>query len=196
MSRPALRVLIPAAGASERLGHPKQLVRFRGKPLLQRAIDAARTLSPIEVIVVTGANASAVEDAVRETSVRWIHNPDWAAGMGGSIAKGATAIHPESRGVMILLCDQWRVQGQDLQALVEAWQSDRQRVVVAESQGHYMPPVIFPSALFPQLQALTGQQGARSLLETRAALVTPVAMPHAAADLDSPSHLNELLKSP
>jgi molybdenum cofactor cytidylyltransferase len=196
MSNPALSILIPAAGASKRLGQPKQLIRFQGSSLLQRAIDAARTLAPVEIIVVTGANTRAVQEAVQGSSVRWIHNPYWSAGMGSSIARGAAAINPESRGLMVLLCDQWRIQAQDLQTLTDTWRSDPQRVVVFEAQGRYMPPVIFPSACFEQLRALQGQQGARSLFKTHADLLTPVTMENAAFDLDTQNQLDELRNSP
>jgi molybdenum cofactor cytidylyltransferase len=173
MNQPRLSVLIPAAGASKRLGQPKQLVRMEGIPLLQRAIDSART--PL---------------------LRWIHNPDWPDGLGGSIAAGAAAISPESTGLMIILSDQWRIEARDLQTLWQTWKSDPRRIAVAEAQGQHMPPVIFPSACFEQLQNLQGQQGARNLFKSYADLLTPVTMQHAAIDLDTPNNLKELTNPP
>ena len=195
MNHPELSILIPAAGASERLGQAKQLVRYKSESLLQNAVNVALSLIPREIIVVTGANAYEVKNAVKQTPVRWIHNPHWSTGMGGSIAIGAASIKPESTGLMILLCDQWRIQTPDLKILAETWQTNPERIVIAEAKGRYMPPVIFPSACFSQLRQLQGRQGARSVLGSRAELITPIPLANAAWDLDTQEQLLEIKKS-
>jgi len=192
MSHPELSVLIPAAGASERLGQAKQLVTHRGTTLIQNAVNSAFSLDPGEIIVVTGANAEAVKNAVPHPPVNWLHNPDWSNGMGGSIALGATAISPESTGLMILLCDQWKIQVADLQLLAEKWQSDPERIVCASAEGINMLPVIFPASYFNQLTKLEGSQGARSLLVNHPESLTAVPIKNAAIDLDTQSHLDKL----
>ncbi len=192
MSQPALSILIPAAGASERLGQAKQLVEYKGSSLLQNAVNTAHSIAPDEIIVVTGANKKAVMAAVQHPAVHWVHNSHGSAGMGGSIARGADAISPQSTGLMILLCDQWRIQTPDLRILQEIWRADPRRIVCAEAEGHYMPPVIFPSACFNQLRELKGKRGARSLLNQHAELLTPVPMKNAAFDLDTPAQLDQL----
>lgn len=192
MSYPQLSILIPAAGGSRRLGQPKQLLRYRKKTLIQNAVETAHSITPREIIVVTGANADAVKDSIQTVPVCWIHNPNWSAGMGGSIATGAAGINPESRGVMILLCDQWRLQTSDLQDLAEKWQSDPKRIVCAEAEGQLMPPVIFPASCFGNLQALHGDSGARNILKNHPELLTAVASKNAAYDMDTPSQLKQL----
>jgi molybdenum cofactor cytidylyltransferase len=192
LKHPSLSILIPAGGSSERLGQAKQLVQYRGRSLLQNAVDVADSLSPLEIIVVTGSRATAIEVTLEDASVKWVHNPQWSTGMGGSIAMGATAINPESTGLMILLSDQWRIQTQDLQKLAQTWQSDPGRIVVAEAEGHYMPPVIFPTVCFDHLQALQGHEGARSLLKTFPERLTAVPIPNAAFDLDTQDQLDKL----
>lgn len=192
MKYPALSILVPAAGASKRLGQSKQLLQHKGHSLLQTAVNTAHSIAPREIIVVTGADSNAVRSAVQDPSVNWVHNPDWSAGMGGSIAMGAASIDPESTGLMILLCDQWRIQSQDLLGLAETWWSDPMRIVVAEAGGQYMPPVIFPSACFNQLRVLEGHHGARSLLKAHPELLISVPMQNAAFDLDTQDHLDEL----
>ena len=192
MNRPLLSVLIPAAGASERLGQAKQLVQYKGKSLIQNAVLAAHSLTPHELIVVTGANAQAVKEAVQQPPVHWIDNPHWCKGMGGSIALGAATISPQSSGLMIILCDQWRIKKQDLRKLADQWLSDPERIVVAQAQGHYMPPVIFPSSCFDQLRNLKGKQGARSVLKAHPKLITPLSLENAAFDLDTQAQLDQL----
>ena len=195
MSHPELSILIPAAGASERLGQAKQLVKHKGTSLLQNAVNTSSSLDPREIIVVTGANAEAVKNAVLQPPVNWIHNPNWSNGMGGSIALGATAISPESTGLMILLCDQWKIQVSDLQLLAETWQSDPERIICASAEGVNMPPVIFPASYFNQLTKLEGSQGARSLLVNHPESLTAVPIKNAAIDLDTQSQLGKLKKT-
>jgi len=195
MSHPLLSVLIPAAGGSERLGQAKQLVRYKGKTHIENAVNTASSIKPHEIIVITGANASAIKDAIPHPGIRWKYNPQWSTGMGGSIALGAASVSPKSTGLMILLCDQWRIRAQDLQTLINTWYSNPERIVVAEAGGHYMPPAIFPSSYFKQLKGLEGSQGARSFLAAHPELLTPVPMKNAAFDLDTQTQLDQLEKS-
>ena len=195
MSFPSLSVLIPAAGASMRLGQAKQLVKHKGATLIQNAVNTAFSLDPREIIVVTGANAEAVKNTVLQPPVNWIHNPTWSDGMGGSIALGATAISPQSTGLMILLCDQWKIQVSDLQLLAQTWQSDPERIVCANAEGINMPPVIFPASHFNQLAKLEGSQGARSLLVNHPESLTAMPIKNAAIDLDTQFQLDNLKKT-
>lgn len=189
-----ISVLIPAAGASTRLGQPKQLLRFGSSTLIRRAIETAASCKPGEIIVVTGSRASEVRDAAGDAPARWVHNPRWRDGMGSSIATGAGAIDPASGGVLILLCDQWRIGAGDLQTLVSAWRAAPGRIAAAQAGGHYTPPVVFPSGRFDRLRTLEGDRGARSLLQSEPGLVTAVPLENAAYDLDTPAHL-ELLEN-
>lgn len=192
MSASSLSVLIPAAGASTRLGQPKQLVNYRGKPLLEHIIDIACSTNPLEIIVITGAKSDTVREKVRNPAVRWLHNPHWQEGLGGSIALGATAVSRESAGLMILLCDQYRVQRNDLMALLDNWRAAPERIVAAEAGGRYMPPLIFPPSMFHHLTKLEGETGARVLLARHPERVVAIPLPNAAFDLDRPEQLQAL----
>ena len=192
MSFPSLSVLIPAAGTSERLGHAKQLVKYKGTTLIQNAVNTASSLDPHEIIVITGANAKAVKDAVLQPPVNWIHNPNWSNGMGGSIALGAAAVSPKSAGLMILLCDQWKIQVSDLQLLAETWQSDPERIVCASAEGINMPPVIFPLSCFNELKELRGDKGARTIIGNNSHLLDSIQIESAVIDLDTQTQLKNL----
>jgi len=195
MTQTTFSILIPAAGASTRLGQPKQLVKHQGKTLINNVVNKAQSLSPLEIMVVTGANAELMETEIQKLQVRRLYNPLWSAGMGGSIALGAEAINPKSTGLMILLCDQWRLQTQDLQKLLVSWQSEPNRIVCARVKGINMPPVIFPSICFAELRALKGKHGARSVLQTYESQLCPVTMNNAGFDLDTSSHLDSMEKT-
>ena len=194
MKYPLLSIVIPAAGSSERLGQPKQLVKHNGTPLICKAVDNALSLSPAEIIVVTGANAASIEAITEHLPIHRVYNPNWVDGMGGSIANGVAAINPESFGVLILLCDQWRVQAADLQILAKTWQIDPTRIVTAEAEGKLMPPAIFPIACFDELRQLDGEHGARSVIKAHPGMITAITINNAACDLDTKAQL-EILKN-
>ena len=195
MSQPQLSILIPAAGASRRLGRAKQLVRYKGGTLIQNAVDLALSIDPLEVIVVTGADERSVKNAVRKSQVRCVHNAHWRDGMGSSIATGAAVTSSESSGVMILLCDQWRLQTADLQLLITTWQQDSKRIICAHADSQNMPPVIFPAGLFGKLKALGSDSGARRILKDHPELLTWVEIENAQFDLDRQSQLKQLIIS-
>lgn len=192
MKIPELSILIPAAGESRRLGQPKQLLIYKGKPLIQQVVNCALSLSPREVIVVTGANAQGIQEALRKAPVRLAHNSGWSAGMGGSIALGAEAVNQQSDGLMIFLCDQWHIQLQDLNALVKAWQSDPGHIICAQAKAYRGPPVIFPASLFGELRKLKGSNGAQSLLHAHEDILTTVTIENATWDLDTKSQLKHM----
>ncbi|MES2809121.1 MAG: nucleotidyltransferase family protein, partial [Bacteroidota bacterium] len=101
-------LIILAAGASSRLGFPKQTLLYKGKTLIELAIEAGIKSRCDEVIVVLGANADVIEPGIKHYNINIIHNPDWAQGMASSIT---TAMHqlrlkPAIRQVVIMLCDQ------------------------------------------------------------------------------------------
>jgi len=192
MSHPQLSIVIPAAGDSKRLGQAKQLVQYKRVTLIQNALNLAHSITPAEVIVVTGAYEKEIKAAVNDNQVRWVHNERWSAGMGSSIARGVAAINPGSSGVMILLVDQWRLQVSDLRLLIKKWHSNKERIVCALAEHQNMPPVIFPASCFGRLQALAGDRGAREILGSHPELVTPVLLENAQFDLDTPLHLQQL----
>lgn len=192
MNHSQLSILIPAAGASERLGQPKQLVRFKSKALIQNAVNTAHSIAPGEIIVVTGANAPAIKDAVKHGQVRWVHNSNWKAGMGSSIGAGAADISHASCAVMILLCDQWRLETSDLRLMAETWQSNPERIICARANKQNMPPVIFPICFLGELQALEGENGARDILKDKPEMLIPVPLKNAQFDLDTTAGLNRL----
>ena len=197
MSKYPFSVLIPAAGASQRLGQAKQLVQLNGQTLLERAVQHAAATQAVEIIVITGAASESLpaESALNHASpvpVRLVSNPDWVKGIGTSIALGARSISDKSKGLLILLCDQWRIETADLQTLIDVWYADPTALVASQSEAITGPPAIFPISCFAALARLQGDAGARKVLQTHAGLLHTVKISNAAADLDTPADLIEL----
>jgi len=192
----SLAVVLLAAGSSSRLGQPKQLLRIEGEALVARTADRLLNLEPAGLIVVTGCESHAVGIQLSGMPLQIVHNPGWHQGMGTSIARGVKELPNAAQGVLIMLCDQWRIDQDDLGLLASTWCSDISQIVVARwgdpAGGNFGPPVIFPADLFHELAALQGDRGARPLIEKYRDRVEFVSMDHAAFDLDEAGDLEQL----
>jgi molybdenum cofactor cytidylyltransferase len=193
---PSLGVVLLAAGPSSRLGQPKQLVRVEGECLVSRAARLALSLNPAFVTAVTGFEADRIEAELEQLPVGIVYNRNWSRGMGASINCGVRSIHTGVEGILIMVCDQWRLEESDLARLFNAWSSDISRIVVAswkEGSAYVSgPPVIFPRKLIPELKSMQENRGARQLIDRCMDIVDYVEMEKAAHDLDRPEDLEWL----
>lgn len=153
-------LVVLAAGESSRLGRPKQLVPFQGKPLLVRAVETALAVG--EAIVVLGAHEGAIAPFLAGHPVRTVHNPRWATGMGSSIAAGVAAAG-DADAVLLMLCDQPGLTADHLRALVSAWNAGHP-LACSTYDGARGVPAIFDRAIFPELLALDGSPGAKAVI--------------------------------
>lgn len=192
MSSPNLHVIVLAAGASRRLGQPKQLVRLRGRPALHIVVSSAVAVAGQAVTVVVGAHAAALTPLLSRAGVSVALNRQWEEGMASSIRRGLAALPPACDAVLLLLGDQVAVTADDLKRLITAWRGEAGAIAAAAYAGHVGVPAIFPAALFTELAQLRGDRGAREVLERNAFRLTRVPMPNAAVDLDTPEDLAAL----
>lgn len=188
-SRAQLGAILLAAGSSSRLGQPKQLIEIEGDPLVALQARRLMALQPACVVVVTGAEREQVAERLADLPVTLVHNPDWARGMGSSLACGIRAMPERVRAALVLLCDQWRVSGDDLQRLVDAWACDPLSAVVADHGDASGPPAILPRALFERLSRLRGDTGAKRILRRWNGTVEKLSLPRAAPDIDTAGDL-------
>ena len=181
-----------AAGASTRLGRPKQLVALGGKSLLRRAAQAAVASGASPVIVVLGSEAESFLPELAELPVLPVINPDWRQGMGSSMRCGVAALQAADLSVTALLCmvcDQPKITSAHLRTLWDRHAASG-RVIAVRHRDRPGVPAIFPAKYFPELARISGDQGARSLLAGLSDKeIELVDLPEAAFDLDTPEDL-------
>ncbi len=187
-----LWIIVLAAGGSARLGRPKQLLRFRGRTLLSRALQSGSQISGARVIVVIGAEAPRMRSHVRRHAphARVILNADWQSGMGTSLAAAMKALPRAALAVMVLLSDQPGVSVRALRRLTRSYvRGGNNTITASRYRGRCGVPAIFPRRAFTTLARLDGDHGARALLNSRTAAfrVAPVEMPEAEYDIDTPA---------
>jgi molybdenum cofactor cytidylyltransferase len=187
--------IIVAAGASSRLGQPKQLIFCDGEPLLQRAIRMASEAGASPVLVVLGAHRDLIERRVDFQGAKIVVNDHWAEGLASSVCVGVNAAEfesPDASGVLLMTCDQPRITAQHLGRLIDTFHHAPGTAVASVYAGTRGIPAIFPSMAFPDLCALGGDQGARSLLANEPWPVLEVPLEGGEVDIDRPEDLAQL----
>ena len=184
--------VILAAGASTRMGTPKQLLELDGQPLVVRAVAAALASPAWPVVVVLGAHAEQIRPVLARLPVLIADSPAWAEGMAASIRAGVTMLRQFSRaldGALVALCDQPAFSADTIARLVAAQGSSGRSIAAAHYRGRHGAPALFLRAHFETLAHLTGEEGARALLNGDPARVASVDLPALAHDLDTPADL-------
>lgn len=185
-------IIILAAGASTRLGRPKQLVKLGSRPVLHRVISSAAQVVGHDLTVVLGAHAKDMTRLLSGSSASWVVNRQWEEGISSSIRAGLAVLPPACEAVLFLLGDQVGVTADDLRRLVDAWKGNEGAIAASVYEGQVGVPAIFPHAYFSELAELRGDRGARAILERNRDRLIRVTMPSAAIDLDTPEDLATL----
>jgi molybdenum cofactor cytidylyltransferase len=179
--------LLLAAGASRRMGRPKQLLSFKGRSLIRTAAETLVHSACEPIVVVVGAEREACINEIDDLNLDVFVNDDWRAGMSSSIKSGLTKLlteEPDLDAVVILLCDQPLITSEMIDRLVDAFAESHSPIVAAEYDDVTGVPALFSREVFDELLNLDGDKGARDLIRGADRVLT-VAMPEAAFDIDT-----------
>ena len=187
-------LLLLAAGASTRMGQPKQLLPYQGRTLLRHAAETAVATGCGPIVMVTGALHDALVAEAAGLPIRAVHNAAWETGMASSIRAGLLAVQAaEPAAVLIMLTDQPLVTPELLRALL-AQQQETQAPIVAAAYGDTLGvPAIFAHSMLPELLKLQGAQGANRLIASLGVAVGRVPFPAGLLDVDTPEQYAALL---
>ncbi len=185
--------VVLAAGRGERIGRPKALLSWRGRPFVWHVVQSAFQGGYDPVIVVTGAEGDAVRRALRGLPVRLVENPRWREGQGTSVAAGAAALPAETGAAVFLLVDQPHVSPALLRALSEEHLRTLAPVIAPLVDGRRATPVLFDRSAFADLRSLRGAQGGRALFSRYRLHYLPWHDPLLLLDVDTADDYRRLL---
>ena len=192
LEAPILEAIVLAAGSGRRFGGGKLTAAWDAGVLLEGALAAAFAAPVRSVTVVIGADAEAVGAAARAFDPRavMVHAPDHAEGMGASLRTGIASLPSDADGVFVFLGDMPRVPASVLPAMAQAL-VDGALAVAPTFSGRRGNPVLIDRTLFPQLLALTGDAGARGVLQDLGERLVLIESPDDGVlfDVDEPSDL-------
>ncbi len=187
--------IVLAAGASTRLGQPKQLIRINGETLLRRTTRLAIEAGSSPVFVVLASDEAHLTREMTGLAASIVINDEWQTGMASSLKCGlqaVLAVDLNQKNVMVLVCDQPALDASILKNLLATHATRRSQMTVSRYRGTLGVPAIFPRTMFPELMELTGDQGARRLLQRHLEQVASVDFPGGEFDLDTPEDLARL----
>lgn len=189
-----IAAVVLAAGRSTRMGAINKLIaEIGGKPLVRIAAEQALASHAAPVIVVTGHERERVEAALAGLPVRFVHNPDYAEGLGTSLKAGIAAVPKEADGAIVCLGDMPQVDSALIDKLLAAFDPERGALVAVPSiDGRRGNPVVWSRRFFNDLMAVQGDIGARHLIASYAEAVVEVPVKGEAAltDVDTPESLS------
>src|ERR1700761_9303382 len=188
-----IAAVILAAGRSTRMGGPnKLLAELAGKPLVRTVTEQALASRAANVIVVTGHQAAEVEEALAGLKVKFVRNPQFAAGLASSVRTGIAAVPADADGAVVCLGDMPLIDARLIDRLIEAFAPDRGSLIaVPVSDGRRGNPVLWSRRFFSELMTLDGDIGARHLIARHGEAVAevPVEGHGAFLDIDTPQAL-------
>jgi len=192
---PRIAAILLAAGKSSRMGSNKMLEAIDGQPMVARTAQRLLSSHARPVVAVLGNEADAVDDALSKLPVERVRNPDYAAGLATSLKRGLASLPDEVDGAVICLGDMPLITGRDLDRLIAAFNPlEGRAIVVPTRRGQRGNPVVWSRQFFSEMMALSGDSGARRLIDEHADLVAEVEMDSDSVltDIDTPEALAEL----
>ncbi|MGA2889083.1 MAG: nucleotidyltransferase family protein [Terracidiphilus sp.] len=188
--------IVLAAGASRRLGQPKQLLMHGGEMMIERSIRLASEAGAAPVITVLGAYHELIREAVRLSNFTPVINSAWDQGISTSIQTGLDAVlksDPQTPGALVLACDQPRLSVEHLRAMLEVFCARAALAIVASAyKGVVGIPAVFPREVFAELRALRGDKGARALLMKPPCPLVTLPFPGGEIDIDLRADMGHL----
>lgn len=189
--------IILAAGESKRFGKPKQLLDWNGKSFVKQVAETALSAGLRPVIVVTGANAEEVENALAGLDVKLVRNEAWKSGQASSIVAGVKSLPQNIGASFFLLADQPQIGADVIHALREV-HAQRLSPIIAPlvMEERRANPVLFDRVTFPDLLTLTGDVGGRAIFDKHKVEYLPWYNSELLMDVDSPSDYERLMRQP
>ncbi len=171
-TRPAVAAVLLAAGQSKRMGdRNKLLYEIEGRPMIHHALSMLQRTAVQRICVVLGHEAERVEAVVRRVQgpieVRFTRNAEYQKGLSTSIRAGvdALATQPRVDGALFVLGDMPWVKSEDVDRLIDAFVPQGRSICIPVHRGRRGNPVLWAARYFADMQKLTGDTGARQLLQ-------------------------------
>lgn len=157
--------IVLAAGTASRYGEAKQLLSWHGKPLVRHVVDTAAASDVDAMLVVIGNERDRVRAALAGSTATIVENPDYADGQSTSLQHGLREIPAETSAIVMLVGDQPGITSTHIDRVVSAWRATRAPIVQAAFEGVPSHPTLFSIDLLAELLRVTGDEGARGVVQ-------------------------------
>lgn len=190
-----IEILIMAAGASRRLGQPKQLVDYHGQSLIRRISQEAINAKIGRVTVVTGFNHEEMEKEISDLKVNIFYNAAWEEGLGASIRNSLKHVldnKPQTNAILLTMVDQPFVDADHLKKLAKAYDPSRPMIIASAYSSTFGVPVLFDSQYFEEMKQLKGDEGGKKIFVKYLRNIVEIPFIQGAIDIDEKEDLKTL----
>ncbi|RFU65137.1 nucleotidyltransferase family protein [Peribacillus glennii] len=188
--------VILAAGLSKRMGEPKLLLDFHGKPLFYYSVACAIQSNFFSTVVVTGEHIQSIRELTKDLPIKLLKNPKYEEGMSTSLKLGIESMKNEVDAFLVFLADQPFLRPVLIEKLMQCYMINRSngiRIIRPRYDGVPGHPVLFDAELSNEFLALSGDEGGRSIIKRHAQKTkfVDVADPLWGVDIDTPDDLTK-----
>jgi molybdenum cofactor cytidylyltransferase len=190
-------IIILAAGASTRMGQPKQLLKYNDANLIQHAIDEALAAGSQKVLIVLGSGAEKISEQINKKQANILYNKNWEEGMASSIKEGlqqSLLLSANVDVIILMVCDQPYVNAALLRNLLNQHIESGKPIIASQYKDTLGTPVLFHKSFFPELLKLKGDTGAKTIVMENKEHVQTVRFPLGDIDIDNMADYEMLLQ--
>jgi molybdenum cofactor cytidylyltransferase len=159
-----LAAVILSGGASRRMGSPKALLPYQGRPFLEHLLDVANHPNIGVRRVVLGPDADIISAQVSLSPQEVVVNSDWQRGQLSSIQAAIRSLPVGTTGMLLCPVDHPLISSSLVADLIEAFEKNHAAVVLPLFEGRRGHPVIFASRLYEELLRAPEDTGARAVV--------------------------------
>ncbi|MDG1810398.1 MAG: nucleotidyltransferase family protein [Polaribacter sp.] len=192
-----IQLLLVAAGASSRMGEPKQLLPWNNQTLIEHQLNNLLKTNTTTSVVL-GANAEKISSVIDSLPISIFTNPKWQNGMGNSISFGIQQLLEKDAnidGILISLIDQPLLTTEYFNKIIESFQINKKQIIVSQSENGWLgAPVLFDKTYFDELINLKGDEGAKLIISKNKNKIHLILAETILQDIDTPEAYQKLFK--
>lgn len=189
--------IVLAAGLSSRMGRPKMLLPWKGSTVIDQIIQTLVQSELGDILVVTGANRTEIEDAIKFYSVRTVYNPDFENGsMLVSLQAGVKALPSNCCAFFVILGDQPFLKAGTINSLLDLYYDQPGKIIIPSYKMRRGHPWLLDCSLKNEILDLVEPENLRDLLIRNESEIEYLVVndPEILEDMDSPDDYERIIR--
>ena len=160
-----IAAILLAAGESKRLGYPKQLIEYKGIPMINYMIDTIRLGEIEDIFVVLGSHQKEIINIIKDPSINIIENKNWREGIHTSISAGVDYVESNYEAAVIFVVDQPFLFPEIIKKFIHLFSFSNSEIIACRVGGEQIHPVLFRKDMLKHLKSSREQKTGKHLIQ-------------------------------